>query len=221
LADVDGDGRLELVVGFWGAQGVHCVSLDGSPRWTNAESSNVFSVLTRNTNDRTNQLCIAGAAGTPKFLNANGQLAVDMPQPAERLHHLFASHLGRDAPLCGVSYAADGKRQVVGLDAALQRTWRYELPAGSFATQVSFVTAAEILTDDQHAWLVAGPDGSVHVISHDGQFTDKFHTGEALRGLAGARHGGAGLLVVSTPTGLCAWSVQPPATARHRHRVPQ
>jgi outer membrane lipoprotein-sorting protein len=221
MSDVDGDGQLELVVGFWGNQGVHCVSLDGTPRWINAESPNVFSVLARRSDNRATQLCVAGAAGEPLFLNDRGQAATDAPQPPERIHHLFASHSGSNAALCGLSYGADGQRLVVGLDRSLQGTWRYRLPAGTFSTQVSFVTAAEILGYGQYDWLIAGPDGSVHIISGDGRFTDKFQTGEVLRGLAGGRQGDAGILVVSTQKGICAWSVTPPATAGQTRRGKQ
>ena len=218
MSDVDGDGQLELVVGFWGNQGVHCVSLEGTPRWINSDSPNVFSVLARHSDNRATQLCIAGAAGEPLFLNDRGQAATDAPQPPERIHHLFASHCGSNAALCGLSYGADGQRLVVGLDRTLQGTWRYRLPAGTFSTQVSFVTAAEILGSGQYDWLIAGPDGSVHIISGDGRFTDKFQTGEVLRGLAGGRQGDAGILVVSTQKGICAWSVTPPATAGQTRR---
>jgi outer membrane lipoprotein-sorting protein len=217
LADVDGDGQIELVVGFWGSRGVHCVSLDGTRRWSSTESPNVFTVLALPSSQPQPQLWIAGAAGQPLSLNADGKLSASANQPPERIHHLFLSHPGRDAMLCGVSYGADGKRLVVGLDSSLKRTWQYELPSGSFPTQVSFVTAAEILAEGQHHWLIAGPDGSVHVISQDGQFTDRFHTGEALRGLAGGRDGERGMLVVSTQTGICAWRVMAPSTAQH-HR---
>jgi outer membrane lipoprotein-sorting protein len=219
LADVDGDGQIELVVGFWGSQGVHCVALDGTRRWANTESPNVFTVLARQSAAAPAQLWVAGAAGQPLSLNANGKSTGDKSLDQLRIHHLFQSRVGQDGSLCGVSYAADGNRLVVGLDPSLRSTWRYELPAGSFPTQVSFITSAEILADGEDHWLVAGPDGSVHVISNDGRFTDTFHTGEALRGLAGGRDANSGILIVSTHTGICAWRVVPPATARNRRNT--
>ncbi len=219
LADVDGDGEIELVVGFWGSQGVHCVTLDGTRRWANTESPNVFTVLALPSAAAPAQLWVAGAAGQPLSLNANGKSAADKSLAQERIHHLFQSRADGNGSLCGVSYAADGNRLVLGLNSSLKRTWQYELPAGSFPTQVSFITSAEILADGERHWLVAGPDGSVHVISNDGRFTDKFHTGEALRGLAGGRDGKTGILVVSTHTGICAWRVVPPATAQHHRRT--
>ncbi len=216
LADVDGDGQIELLVGLWGSQGVHCVELDGDCRWVNTDLPNVFSVLASTPAGKPAQLWVAGAAGQPLVLDRDGISTAQNGPERDRIHHLFQTTTASNAALCGVSYAADGNRLVFGLDSSLKRTWTYELPAGSFPTQVAFVTSADLLADGQSQWLVAGPDGSVHVLSQDGRFTDKFHTGETLRGLAGARDSGVGMLVVSTPTGICAWRVLPPSTAQHR-----
>lgn len=43
--------------------------------------------------------------------------------------------------------------------------------------------------------------------------TDHFQVGQTITGLAGARDAAGGMLVVSTPKGLRAWSVDHPATA--------
>jgi hypothetical protein len=61
-------------------------------------------------------------------------------------------------------------------------------------------------------WSVA--NRSVHIISEDGRSTDYFQTGQEVAGLAAARQAATGLLAVSSPDGMQAWQVSPPATAR-------
>ncbi len=45
LADLDGDGQLELHVGFWGAEGIHCATLSGTTLWRNNDVSHVLSLM--------------------------------------------------------------------------------------------------------------------------------------------------------------------------------
>jgi hypothetical protein len=216
LADLNADGKLELSVGFWGATGVHCVSLEGSPRWISTAVSHVSSLAASGQGTPSATLWVASAAGQVASLDPQGQARSLQNNSGQLIHHIFCATNATDAPIpfCGIAYGTDGRRLALGLTAQSQSHWRYNLPAGSFPNQIRFVAAAPLL-DDARApqWLIAGPEGSLHIISQDGKFTDYFQTGAALTGIAGGRRGPQGILVISSDQGLEAWDVSPPTTA--------
>ncbi len=214
VADLDRDGSVELCVGFWGAAGVHAVTLDGQPRWTSRHITHVLSLAAVAT-DATTQLWAASASGQVVVLGDHGQ-TVTVHQPSGQLvHQLFATGGGQgtEAPLCGIAFSPDGRRVAIGLTTQPHTHWRYSLPAGSFPTELRFVTPAPLLDSHAPNWLIAGPEGSVHIISRDGRFTDHFLTGRTVTGIAGGRYADKGLLLVSSPSGVEAWEVLPPSTA--------
>ena len=61
-------------------------------------------------------------------------------------------------------------------------------------------------------WLLAGPDGSVHVLDESGEFFDTFHVGQQVDGLAGFRQDGQGVLVISSGGTVTAYNVSRPST---------
>ena len=85
--------------------------------------------------------------------------------------------------------------------------WKYPLPAGVFRHQIDWPQAVE-LPEVGPTWLVPGTDGSVHFIGADGEFTDSFHTGEHIRGLAGLNVDDRVLLVVATDAKLTALELE-------------
>ncbi len=216
LADLDGDGQLELHVGFWGGAGLHRVSLAGSKLWETQEVSHVLSLAVSPAVDGQRQLWATSASGALVQVDDHGQHLRLARQSGQLMHHIFSCQFAGtfDTPWCAISYGIEGRRLAIGLSAAATSQWRYSLPAGSFEAPVRFVTNAGLLDPQSPVWLIAGPDGSVHVISQDGRFTDHFCTGLAISGLAGAHQNGAGLVVVSSREGLHAWQLSPPATAR-------
>jgi len=220
LADLDADGQLELCVGFWGTAGVHCVAVDGNVLWTNQTLPHVSSLAVVPPTDTAaaKTIWVAAAGGQVMALDARGQATPPATQPAELIQHVFS--LGTEAtsatPCCGIAYGTEGRRLALGLTTEPSTQWRYNLPIGSFPSQVRFVTAAPLLDSGEDQWLIAGPEGSLHIISQDGRFTDSFQTGRNLAGLAGGRRGAHGLLVISSEQGVRAWQVSPPTTAaRH------
>ena len=90
---------------------------------------------------------------------------------------------------CGVSYLAEGQLRAIGLNTELDEVWSYQLPAGQFNNQIEYVQSGRLRADDQGEWVVAAPDGSVHIISDDGNFSDTFALGELLTGLSTAKLG--------------------------------
>jgi hypothetical protein len=215
LADLDQNGTLELCVGFWGTAGVHCVSLDGRPVWTNDQVSHVLSLAVAGRKPQPLQLWVASASGQVVALDPHGQVGSLEHSVDQVIHHVFSgtSASSEVTPYCGIAYGSDGRRLAMGMNPEPRSHWRYSLPAGSFPNPIRFVTAASLLGAQDYQWLIAGPEGSLHIIGQDGKFTDHFQTGTALAGMAGGRHGSQGILLISSPDGVQAWQVSPLATA--------
>ncbi|MHB8970436.1 MAG: peroxiredoxin family protein [Pirellulaceae bacterium] len=215
LADLDENGTLELCVGFWGTTGVHCVSLDGSPVWTNNQVSHVLSLAVAGRKPQPVQLWVASASGQMVALDSRGQTGSLTRSTEKGIHHVFAGTIASPeaTPYCGIAYEPDGQRLAVSLNPEPRPRWQYSLPAGSFSNPIRFVTTASLLGAQDYQWLIAGPEGSLHIIGQDGNFTDHFQTGTVLAGMAGGRHGSQGILVISGPAGVQAWQVSPLSTA--------
>jgi hypothetical protein len=218
LADLDGDGATELYVGFWGDTGVHAVSLDGSCLWTNHDLSHISSLAVSGAPSDALRLWAGSASGQVVALDHAGR--VQSANPVGRpLHHVFGSPTdAAESGCCAVAYEANGRRVAMDLSSTTTPRWTYDLPAGSFQNPIRFTTSASLLESGRSQWIFAGPDGSVHIVSGNGQlqdhfFTDHFFTGLQLTGIAGGRRGSAGVLVVSSSSGVEAWQVQLPATA--------
>ena len=81
------------------------------------------------------------------------------------------------------------------------------------ARPIEPITSSHVLPGRQGEWWLAGPDGSIHVISEDGDFFDSFYYGEVLTGLAATKLGERSALLVATDAGLAAWEIQSPAAA--------
>ncbi|MHB0957347.1 MAG: DUF2092 domain-containing protein [Pirellulaceae bacterium] len=222
LSDLDGDGTLELYVGFWGTAGVHGVSLEGSRIWTNDQISHVFSLAAVQSDANPRNLWVASPSGGLVALDRQGQFHPLEPSPGQSIHHIFAESLEAVASprYCGIAYESDGRRLAMGLNFERTIPWQYGLPAGSFSHPIRFVTSASLLGSPDYQWLIAGPDGSLHIIAQDGKFTDHFQTGRVLTGVAGGRRAGEGILVVSSGTDVQAWQVLPPSTAARSQPQP-
>jgi hypothetical protein len=83
---------------------------------------------------------------------------------------------------------------------------------------VEVIVTGDVAGDGAHDWLLAGPDGSIHILGPDGKPIDKFETGSALGGVAATKIGDQRVLLVSKvfdkPNGdakgtLEAWAVEP------------
>jgi hypothetical protein len=126
------------------------------------------------------------------------------------IHYLVATSSGDPRPttFCGITHTAEGQQIALGLDHQMRALWEYPLPHGTFRNQIEFVTSGRLLDGPAFQWLLAGPNGSIHVLDDDGQFSDQFHYGEELSGLAVAQQAGSPALLVATDQGITAWRVR-------------
>ncbi|MCH2126819.1 MAG: redoxin domain-containing protein [Pirellulaceae bacterium] len=212
LTDMNGDGELELNVGFWGVVGVHSLNLEGSLHWRQRTAANVISLLgtTPDAEFGRQALLFVGEVGTIRKINFFGREDPETTIEGRLIHHLYAGNFGADAATryCGISYAQDGGMLAIGLSDELLEMWSVELAAGSFDTPIQFVSSGQLIPEDPGQWVFAGPDGSVRIVGHDGLFFDAFNIEEYLTGIAVTQIGNQHVLLWSTAESVSAHSVQ-------------
>jgi hypothetical protein len=211
LSDLDDDGKPELYVGYWSLLGVHAVTPDGQRLWSNRVVPTVLSMAVTPPNDvGWHKLLVTSDRGTLVQLNQFGNHDPQINVNGRAIHQLHAAQFASDRPTiyCGISYNEDGSLVAIGLNRDLQEQWSYNLPPGVFRNQIQFVTSGRIVDRPGGQWLLAGPNGSIHVVSDDGDFVDAFRYGAELTGLAAGQFGGDRVLVVATQKHITGWKVE-------------
>lgn len=198
-------GPPRMLIGYREA-GLHAAGPTGTRLWANRDCPTP------------NSIDAIGTAEGPRILatDPTGMLHVFTPDgesvgAAVRaagmpLYHIFARRFetaDSGAALCGVSYDVLGQRLAVGLDFNLSEVWRQSLPGGSFPYPVRWAHSGLLM--DRPCWVLAGTDGSLHVIAADGATRESFNYGESIRGLAVTPDQ---RLLVATESGLRCWSVK-------------
>lgn len=211
LADLgDADGTPEVVTGNVADLGLIAYSLEGEVIWRNRAFPNVISIAPVQDSAGKWLSYLAGDAGTVLRVNRFGheEPAVTVADwPVLKL--TSAQFTGaKQAEFLAISNNAQGEMFAVGITSQLKEAWNYPLPAGVHQKPIEPVTSSNLLPGRQGEWWLAGPDGSVHVISEDGEFHDSFHTGAALTGLAATKLNGQPVLLVATEAGVTAWQIE-------------
>jgi hypothetical protein len=189
-----------------GAQGV---ALDGRRLWSNRALEYVLRVAVTDADagGRRFLLCTNGR-GTLIPLDASGQPGQEIRLANRPLHTVVAGGTeGGASQYCGLSSEQDGATTAVGLALTGEERWRYPLPVGIHTQPVEIVSAGRVLAEGPGQWLLAGPDGSVHLLGFDGKLIDRFNTGKLLTGLGTAEIEGQPALLVVHPDGITAWRV--------------
>ncbi len=214
VVDLDNDGRVELYVGFADPVGVHRLELDGKRRWSNRAAPGVVSLVARRL-ARPPYLLATGEQGVIVPISRSGGEGPAISVGQRTIHQLAANPTTSPRPtqFLGMSYTVDGRSIAVGLTPELREAWSYGLPGGVYSTQVQTPIWAQLLKGESGQWLLAGPDGSVHLIDDSGEFFDSFHVGHAIEGLAGFQHRGQGVLVITGGGAVTAYDIGRPAAA--------
>lgn len=211
LGDLDGDGKLEIYVSYWGVVGVQGVSLDGKRLWANRSLSNVIGMAIGgpNAKGKSNLYC-TNNSGSLVILDADGQRQGELRTPDRMLHWIVAADLRGDGQLawCAMSAPKLGENLALGLSLKGEELWKYLLPAGVQPQPIEPIISGRLTREGPGQWILPGPDGSVHVIATDGKLLDKFNAGVALQGLATAELDGRPVLAISSVNGLEAWKVE-------------
>lgn len=207
LTDLDGDGSLELCLGYFDVVGVQAVSLKGERLWSNRSIKDVFSVAVTVANDAGHHslLCTNGS-GTIAVIDNEGQSAHTLSADGLFLQRIYVADIN------GQQQVAVGPGQfgetLVGLDLTGKVLWERGLP-GSVQKfpWLEGITHGTLVGDAEH-WIAAAADGSIQLIAPAGDVLDEFNYGQALRGMAAVQMGGKRLFLTSTEAGLEVWEAK-------------
>ncbi len=208
-ADVgDSNGEPELLAANVGEIGLAAVDIEGETVWRNRAFPSFTSLAVSRPDDTGSWgLYVTGEQGTVLRINRFGN--EESPQAIGQwpIGRLVAARFagGTQARFLGLSGNAQGEPFAVGITGEMKEAWNYPLPKGSHQRPIDTVTSSNLLSGRQGEWWLAGPDGSIHVISEDGEFHDSFYYGAALTGLAAAKLGELNVLVVATEEAVTAW----------------
>jgi hypothetical protein len=212
FADVgDADGSPEVLAASVADIGLVAFGQDGAPVWRNAKMPNAYSLGVSHGGDVDSwAIFLAGEQGTVLRVNRFGH-----EEPARAIgqwpiFRLTAARFPRatQAALLGLSNNPQGQPVAVGITAQLKEAWNYPLPAGTHQRPIEQVTSGNLLPGRQGEWWLAGPDGSIHVVSEDGELHDSFNYGAVLTGLAATKLDDQSVLLVATDEGVTAWKVE-------------
>ena len=213
LADIDRDGRPELIVGWQGDGGLECVDLRGRRLWSNRAVSGIGAVSQAADSDRPALLC-AGQSGLVALVDGSGRTLREMTVGSIGIHQIVAwpgrargfeailhnfqvPAQVRQAPYCGFGLSVSGKVVALGISSQFQTSWRRSLSPGIFRHQIDSPQTID-LPDIGPTWLLPGPDGSVQFVSIDGQFRDGFQTGAHLGGISSMQTDAETVLLLAT-----------------------
>ena len=219
LADLDGDGTLEMAVSYFGVVGVQGASLDGTRLWANKSvtQSLRLAVLGPDAEGQRSLLCMnnqGGVLSTLAILDPQGNVKREFSLPNRSMAWLAAADLDGDGQpeLCGLTPVEAGHVEAVGLNLEGEELWSYPLPRGVHEHQIEAVTAGKLLPAKSGQWILAAADGTIHILDAGGKLIDVFAYGKTLAGLTATEWDGKRVLVVSTTEGVDAWQVEPPAS---------
>lgn len=211
LADVNQDGALEIVVGYWGDVGVQLASLAGERIWFNRSLQNAAQVLALadSANSRTLLWC-SHDRGSLVQLDKDGENVGEVTVTGRFIYTLFgpARPDDHDPIIVGFSLGQQGETTIVGFRSDSTEVWSYPMPIGVHQNPIEPAASGYLFDSETPQRVLAGADGSLHVLAEDGKPIDSFYYGSELRGLAIAKTLGSAVLCVSTPDGVEAWTVR-------------
>jgi outer membrane lipoprotein-sorting protein/peroxiredoxin len=212
LADLDGDGELEMAVGYRAPVGVHGVTLDGQRLWRNRNAENVLRLDVTGRDDQgKRQLLVAEGMILPIDAAGAGRAPIALPDGFVR--QIFTADLDGDerSEWCAIALKPStsgglGTDVAVGLSPRGTKLWSYSLPEGIHPhPALEMVTSGNLMDGDIGQWVIAAADGSIHILAMDGTLIDRFNYGAAITGLAIANFAGRPTLLVSTEDAVEAW----------------
>jgi len=201
LLDLEGDGKLELLIGYLGVNGVHLVALDGNRKWRNPSVEDVsrLAVIGRPGGSAAGrQILAATYTGRVTPIDVHGVDAAKWQPDAGAIHHLLPA----EGLLCAVAATRQGGFVAAGTKLDGTSLWEHPLPIGRSTKPTEPIAWGQLAGDRPH-WIVASADASIHFISQDGNVIDQFSYGVQLGGIAVLRDAdGRDLLLVASDDGI-------------------
>lgn len=214
LADLDGDGVLELVVGYLGSVGVQAASLQGARLWRDRSSTPVVDIAVGPPRaDGGRDVLAVGGDGRIGRVDGKdrGDIADESTTSADPVVSLVGGPVASDASwsLLAIASPRLGRQIATGIDPeTLAASWTLPLGDGVHRDgPIDPLAWADLLGTPRRQWLIAAPDGCVTVAWADGRVVDGFCHGRPIVGIGGYRHDGRGHIVLATRDGLECFAV--------------
>jgi hypothetical protein len=206
--DFDRNGEPELLVALEDALGLHAVSLHGEKLWSNRAYTPLLSIAPSHELPVVGRCVYVTGRGGICPITGDGIDGLAKELPGWAIAHLFKSRFeASQAWYVGIGASAEGEPCIIGLNKLLEEQWNYPLSSGTFVRPIDFVASGHLRAGSKGEWLVAWGDGSVHIVSEDGKFSDSFNTGVEIRGATILENEGQPLLIVASPNEVLAWEV--------------
>jgi AhpC/TSA family len=213
LARPAGAEELAIYAGYVDLAGLRGITLAGKTIWRSRTFPNVLSVAVspgKNAADPGAGLLVTGDAGSLLRVSGSGQ--EQPPYSVDKLTMVRVVSAGfshaTQSHFLGIAGNEQGEAVAVGLDAALRWRWQYTLPPGGHQRPIEPVASGELLPGRAGTWVIAGPDGSIHFLSEDGELTDSCYYGQGITGIAIGKIDAVPALLIATDDGLTAWRVK-------------
>lgn len=213
LTDLDNDGTLEVAVSYWGVVGVQAATLEGKRLWTNRTMEHVFRLAMTGADPQGRSLLLcAHGQGTLVPLSPLGQEGKPIAVGTHFLRSVYSADLLGDGQpkYLGLASTNLGGDSAVGLSLDGKELWSHALPKGVQEHPALEMVTFGSLSGTEGQWIIAGADGSIHILSAEGELIDQFNYGAAISGLAAATDpsNGKRVLLISTAKSLDAWEVK-------------
>jgi hypothetical protein len=201
---------LTIYIASAGDVGLAAISLAGQTRWRNRTFPNALSAaLCRKPSSEEFSLFVPGEEGSVLRIDPDGKNDPPIKVGRWPILRLVAGQFRspQGAALLGITHDEQLRPFAIGLTYELNELWNYPLPVGAHAQPIEPIHSSDLWPDAPGQWWLAGPDGSIHVISADGKWFDSFHYGAVLSGLAAGVIAGQPTLLVATPEDVAAWRI--------------
>jgi outer membrane lipoprotein-sorting protein/outer membrane protein assembly factor BamB len=221
IADLKGDGKPQLYIGYWGDLGVQAADLTGNRLWRDRSVQFVFRLATTEPDEkgRRHLLCTHNR-GSIMMFDADGKMEKEINFPNRNVYYVVGDDIdgsGKNS-YCSLVGTTNGDNIALGVSLDGKELWNYTLPVGVHARPIEVIGTGDLTGDAGKQWIIAGPDGSIHILGADGKPVDKFSTGSTLAGMTSSKLGDQRVLLISKvfdkPQGdvkgtLEAWQVEP------------
>lgn len=211
IGDLDGDGKPNIYVSYWGLVGVQGASFEGQRLWANRSLSSVdcIAISGPNANRNRDLFCTSGSRDIVVLDDKGNRKADFSVRGCSHFQWLATADLRGDGRWlwCGMAEPRMGGNIAVGFAPNGTMLWNYAMPNAIPQYPVDPVIPGRITREGAGQWLLPGSDGSIHIISADGVLIDKFNSGATLHGLGTVEIDGRPSLIVATDGGIEAMAI--------------